>query len=357
MHPVLFKIPGLDWPVRMFGLFIIDAFFVASLWVQWHAARKKDPGFAAEEGLNRVFRLLLGGIVLSRILWIAAHAFVGLGWSAVVIGTLVVDYLLASVAWMKLTEAFRRHEKAKVEADFVFNLAFWLLLFGFIGARLFWIITTPRGRESFVEKPLEALFFIWDGGIVYYGGLLCAAGFGVWYLWWKDRKILALGDYLMAGVALTLFIGRWSCFAAGDDFGSPTDKPWGVIFPVDPNSQIPNTFDRPWQGTTALHPTQLYMSLNGLIIFLLLLPVLRKKKFDGQAVFLFLMLYPIGRSIVEIYRGDTGRGLYDLFGMQLSSSQIISIPVFVVAAFLYLRGWLKSRRADDVTARPEEAAV
>ena len=337
MHPVLFKLPFIDWPVRLFGLYVIDAFFIATLWAQWHWCRKADPAFAADEGIRKWFRNMLVGIVAYRVLVLAIP---GLGWSFRVLSVLAVDFVLSAIVWMKMTDAFRRHETARKEGDFVFNLGFWLLLIGFLGARIFWIVTTPSGRERFVDKPLEALFAVWDGGIVYYGGLLCAAGFGLWYLWWKDRRILEACDILVLGVALAIFIGRWSCLAAGDDYGRPAgDLAWGVVFPDVEATQIPFEY----RGKVPLHPSQIYMSLNGLMLFLLLLPVFLRKRFDGQVFFLFLMLYPIGRSIVEMYRGDEGRGLYDLLGFKLSSSQLISIPVFVISGILFLRGYLRSR--------------
>jgi prolipoprotein diacylglyceryltransferase len=68
-----------------------------------------------------------------------------------------------------------------------------------------------------------------------------------------------------------------------------------------------------------------------------------------------MMLYAVGRSIIELYRGDTGRGLYDIGGgLELSSSQLISIPVFLISLWLYLRGWLKASRESTAGAAPED---
>jgi phosphatidylglycerol:prolipoprotein diacylglycerol transferase len=159
-----------------------------------------------------------------------------------------------------------------------------------------------------------------------------------------------MGDILMAGVALTIYLGRWACFSAGCDYGQPTDLPWGLVYPVTDGSLIPHEY----QGTTALHPTQLYLSLNGLVIFAILAFVLARKRFDGQVIYLFLMLYPIGRSIAEMFRGDEGRGLYKVIGdFELSSSQIISIPVFLLALVLYLKDALRARRAAKREPAPE----
>lgn len=347
MHPILFRLPYLGWPVRMFGLYVIDAFFVGTLWIQWQYAKRKDKAFAETPGMTGAFVFLIGGIALSRVAWIA---FPGISWAVRVVGVLCVDYVFSAIVWVKLMGALKRHEKARQEADFLFNLAFWLLVVGFFGARLFWVITTPSGRNAFAETPLAALFAVWQGGIVWYGGLLCAAGFGVWYLWLKNRDILTVGDIVMPGVALSYFIARWACLSAGDDFGRPTKMPWGIVFPVNKFSQIPVA----WQGRVAIHPTQLYMSLDGLTIFIILAAVWKHRRFRGQVLYLFLMLYAIGRSVAEIFRGDTGRGMYTIVsGVQLSSSQIISIPVFLLALTLYVRGWLRSRRDRGNSSTPE----
>lgn len=335
MHPILFKLPGVDWPVRLFGLFVLDAFFLATLWAQWQMVRLKDPTIRDNEALTRRFRLVLIGTVISRVLFL----LLPIPWVATLVAILVTDFGLYFFVRAALNKA--SDEAAKKESEFLFNLTFWLLLIGFFGARLFWIITTEAGRETFPRAPLEALFAIWDGGIVYYGGLLCSAGFGVWYLWLKDRKILPIGDILVAGVALTIYMGRWACFSAGCDYGEPTDLPWGLVYPHTEGTLVPHQH----LGTQALHPTQLYLSLNGLVIFAILAFVLARKRFDGQVIYLFLMLYPIGRSFVERFRGDEGRGLYEVLeGFSLSSSQIISIPVFVVALLLYVKSAAKARK-------------
>jgi phosphatidylglycerol:prolipoprotein diacylglycerol transferase len=344
VHPILFRIPGVDWPVRLFGLFVLDAFFLATLWVQWQMAREKNPALEGDTTLTGRFRILIIGSVISRGVFLLAP----LPWSFTLVGVLLTDFALYFVA----RSAFVRvaDEPIKKESEFLFNLTFWLLLVGFLGARLFWILTTDAGRKLFPRAPLEALFAIWDGGIVYYGGLLCSAGFAIWYLWLKNRNIKATGDILMAGVALTLYVGRWACFSAGCDFGKPTDLPFGLVYPPAEGSLIPYEF----QGTTALHPTQLYLSLNGLVIFTILAFVLARKRFDGQVIYLFLMLYPIGRSFVEVFRGDEGRGLYKITdGLTLSSSQLISIPVFLVAFVLYVRASLVARRKRREAAAAE----
>ncbi len=344
MHPILFKLPFVDLPVRMFGLFIITAFYYGALWVQWKWACMQNPAFAAEEGLKKAFNRLIYILIANRLLF---GLVPGIPWPTRVICVLGVDAATGIYYWIIWRRALKAH--GREEADFVFNLCFWLLIFGFLGSRLFWVATTPSGRSTFVDSPVRALFYVWDGGIVWYGGLLLAAAFGIWYLWSKDMKPLDLGDVLIVGVAFALFIGRWACLSAGDDYGKAGDIPWALTFPPMEDTQIPERLIN-----VPIHPSQLYMSLNGLVLFLVTSWVLCRRKFNGQVLYTSMMLYAVGRSIIELYRGDEGRGLYDVGGgLQLSSSQIISLPVFLISLWRYLRGWLRSRREAETASPPE----
>jgi len=346
MHPILFDLPFIDKPVRLFGLFIITAFYYSALWAQWRWACMQNPGFAADEKLKKLFKVLIWFLLGHRLIFSLVP---GIDWTNRVLFVFGADALIGLYTWWVWRKALKAH--GREEADFVFNLAFWLLITGFLGSRLVWIASTPSGRDTFVESPLRAILFVWDGGIVWYGGLLFAAAFGIWYLWYKKMKVMDLGDVLIVGVAFALFIGRWACLSAGDDYGKPTDVAWALAFPMIRDTQIPaRLIDIP------IHPTQLYMSLNGLILFLVTAFVLERRKFHGQVVYLSMMVYSVGRSIIELYRGDEGRGLYDIGGgIELSSSQLISIPVFAISLWLYLRGWLRATRENKAMAASGES--
>ncbi|MHC4472517.1 MAG: hypothetical protein ACYS99_16325, partial [Planctomycetota bacterium] len=67
MHPILFELPVVGLPVRMFGLFIIDAFFLATMWAQWRYATLRAPEIRGDGGLAKSFRLMIGGAVVSRV--------------------------------------------------------------------------------------------------------------------------------------------------------------------------------------------------------------------------------------------------------------------------------------------------
>jgi len=126
--------------------------------------------------------------------------------------------------------------------------------------------------------------------------------------------------------------GRFGCFSAGCCYGKPTDMPWGVKFN---NSDL---VDSALRGIP-LHPTQLYEAGSLFILLMGLLWVFRRRVFDGQVSLVYFMAYPLIRSLIEIYRGDTVRGF--IVDGVLSTSQFISILLFL-GALIALRMRLKA---------------
>src|SRR5262245_6351783 len=140
----------------------------------------------------------------------------------------------------------------------------------------------------------------------------------------------------MPMVALGHGFGRLGCLAAGCCYGKPTDLPWGIVFP---EGSMPHaahqsagliSFGDP---ALAIHPTQIYESAFEIGIFLVLTLMRSRKRFHGQILLTWLTAYPIARSIIEVFRGDKERGIWFL---GLSTSQIISIGVAMVALAMYL---------------------
>ncbi|MFG0316167.1 MAG: prolipoprotein diacylglyceryl transferase [Planctomycetota bacterium JB042] len=226
---------------------------------------------------------------------------------------------LAFVVALWVASRHARRTK-QVDPEAIGDLLMWVMVGGILGARVLYCIV--HWKDQFAHQPLEVLK-IWKGGLVYYGGFLGA--FVAGWFFTKKRKIdfVTLGDICMPAVFLGQAVGRIGCFLVGDDYGKPApDLPWAVTFPDIPESLLPQAL----RGIP-LHPTQLYMLLQAFVIFLILAFVARRQSFRGQVFYLALILYPIGRSICEVFRGDNvERGIYH----GLSTSQWISIPLFLV---------------------------
>lgn len=238
-------------------------------------------------------------------------------------GTFIVLAFLVS-SWYVRRRAVQR---LGVDRDASFHASFVLLFVALGGARLFYVLLK---YDQFAARPMS-LFYIWEGGLVWYGGLVAAL---LWLAWYLPRKPELRGfaylDVLALGTCLAMFVGRFASFFSGENYGKVApDLPWAVTFPPHPYTQVP-----PALIGQPLHPTQLYHSLHGLVLFGLLLLLSRRKWGPGALAGLFLALYALGRFIIEIWRGDdAARGM--VIEGHLSTSQFISIPVFFLGVALF----------------------
>ncbi len=211
---------------------------------------------------------------------------------------------------------------AKMDPDKNADLAFWLLLYGFIGARVLFIITR---LDYFLSNPGD-MVKVWEGGLVFFGGLIAATGYAFYFFRKHNLNLWSMTDVFIPGVVVAHAFGRLGCLAAGCCYGRPTDMPWGIHL----HSEL---VDETLRGLP-LHPTQLYESSSLFILYFGLLYIFKNKRFDGQVGLTYFMIYPIIRSIIEIYRGDSIRGF--IIDGVLSTSQFISILIFAGALFMLL---------------------
>ncbi len=207
--------------------------------------------------------------------------------------------------------------REKISPDKIADLAFWCLVSGLAGGRILFVITR---WEYFSEHPMDILK-IWQGGLVFFGGLIGATLTALIILRAQKLSFWRVADVMLPGLTLSHVFGRFGCFGAGCCHGSATDVPWAVKL----NSELVE----PALRNVPIHPTQLYESFSLLLLLGILLIVFRRKKFDGQVALTYFMLYPILRSVIEVYRGDSIRGF--LIEDVLSTSQAISIVVFLAA--------------------------
>jgi phosphatidylglycerol:prolipoprotein diacylglycerol transferase len=211
-----------------------------------------------------------------------------------------------------------------LDVEKILDLTFWALFVGFLGSRILFILTR---LSYFVQDPL-GIFKIWEGGLVFLGGPIAGIPFVVWYVRRHKLPVWKVMDCLTPGLVIAHAMGRLGCLSAGCCYGKPTGTSFGIRLYSD-------LVDRHLQGIP-LHPTQLYESSSLLILFISLLFVFRKKLFDGQVALTYLLVYPIIRSVIEIFRGDIIRG-FVIEGV-LSTSQFISIVIFLSAAIvMYFR--------------------
>ncbi|HLD74089.1 MAG TPA: prolipoprotein diacylglyceryl transferase [Bdellovibrionota bacterium] len=223
----------------------------------------------------------------------------------------------------------RQAHREGISSNTIVDLGFWSLLWGIVGARILFILTT---LHEYKEYPLE-IFYIWKGGLVFYGGLIGGTLALIYYCKKHKLNLWQVMDLGALGVTFTHMFGRMGCLAAGCCFGHPTTLPWGIIFHKE------ESFARPLH--TPLHPTQIYeIVFLGLLFLFFYFYLARNKKFQGQVVLTYLSLYGVARFIIEFFRGDDIRGF--VIPNLISTSQFVSIIIFLISlAFLVNRLYKK----------------
>src|SRR6185436_2658953 len=229
--------------------------------------------------------------------------------------------------------AGRLAERDGVPRQKIYDLSLWMLLAGLIGSKILMLFTEPEYRENPLQ--LLSLDFLRSGG-VWYGGLIGGVVAGYLMMkryhlpWWKTA------DAFAPGLAIGNFFGRQGCFAAGCCWGKPTTLPWGVKFTELGHEITGVPLD------VRLHPTQLYESFAMLLVFFFLLRLHKRRRFSGEVILTYALLYSIIRFVIEFFRGDP-RG--DVFGLTsltgLSTSQLISLVVGTAALVLLILRWRK----------------
>jgi phosphatidylglycerol:prolipoprotein diacylglycerol transferase len=227
-----------------------------------------------------------------------------------------------------LTVVFRLARLRGLDPDQMWNLGGLAAFSGIVGAKLLLIILSWR---DYVDNPGRIFSFatLQSGG-VFSGGLLLAILSCWWYMRHQKIPFLSAADVFAPGIALGHAFGRIGCLAAGCCYGRATTMPWGITFT--------NTWAHEFSGTplgVRLHPTQLYEFFAELINFAFLYWLCKRKRFEGQIIALFMIVYGTERYIFEFFRGDPGRG--EFFGSLITGTQIIALGLVVCGFVIYLR--------------------
>ena len=214
-------------------------------------------------------------------------------------GILIVLGALAG-AYVASREAKRRGW----DPDHIWNALFITLVLGIIGARLYHVLTpSPSSGLSiayFLSHP-EYIVATWQGGLGIYGGI--AGGMLGFYLYTRFNHLdfWRWADVAIIGLPVGQAIGRWGNFVNQELYGRPADLPWGIY--IDPAHRYPG-----YEAYSRFHPTFLYESLWSLGVFLVLIYMSRRwgeRLLKGELVCVYLVLYPLGRILVEFYRLDS----------------------------------------------------
>lgn len=214
----------------------------------------------------------------------------------------------------------RRATEHGFNPEHVWNGLIWAIIPGLIGARIYHILTPSPSSglslQHYLENPLQMLD-IRNGGLGIFGGLV-GGGIGM-YVYARRHKqpLLRWFDLTVPGVVLAQAIGRWGNFVNHELYGAPTTLPWAIYIP--PNKRVTAVAQY-----ETFHPLFLYESLWNLAscgLLLLLERRFRERLRDGDLFFVYLILYSIGRFMLDFLRLDSNG-----FG-PITTAQLVSLAI------------------------------
>jgi len=213
----------------------------------------------------------------------------------------------------------------EISVDSICDLSFLLIIWGIIGARLYYVILDYK---YFLRFPLE-IPAVWNGGISIQGAVLGGIIAALFYSKKNNINFLKYADLFVFGLVTGQIIGRWGNFFNSEAFGLPCDLPWKLYIPYS---------SRPleYKMYEYFHPAFLYESILSLIILFILYFILSKctKRIDGVIFYSYIILYSIARILVETIRTDSVLNIYNIHIAHITA------VFFIIAAavgILYLR--------------------
>ena len=229
--------------------------------------------------------------------------------------TAALGFLLA--LFISLKEA----EKKNIAEDDIWNIMILALINLVAGSKIFYLIS-----NSGLSVDPEEIFNL-AGGFSLLGGIISALAAGYIYAKFKKISVCKLADVLTPGAIVAITTVRLGCFLVYDHVGKITNLPWGMAY-IDGSIR---------------HPVSLYLAANGIMAFILILYLKRKKLNDGILFLAFALYYSITRFIFDFARCND-LDLCDARYMELSATQFIllfSVPVLLLLFF-------KRRKKKDV---------
>ena len=226
-----------------------------------------------------------------------------------------------------------RAKRKGLSADTVYSLGIVALIFGFIGAKLLFLLVEWK---FFIENPLRALS---GQGFVLYGGIVGGVAAAIIYCRIKKLRFIRYFDLTAPSISLAQGFGRIGCFLAGCCYGRETDSAFGIVFHH--SLYAPNG--------VRLIPTQLMSSAGNFIIAAILFLYGRKDRKAGRVGAMYLILYSVGRFAIEFFRADY-RGSIGI----LSTSQFISIITLAIGIGLFFMDKLPFIRKRSGGSGPED---
>ena len=239
--------------------------------------------------------------------------------------------LLATAVIVALWTVRRRGDNAGMDGARLVDFGLWLVIWALLGAKLLLVLVElPR----YLANPGEILGTVRAGG-VFLGGFLAAITAAVVLLRRYKLPALPTFDVIAPSLSLGQAIGRIGCLMAGCCWGSSCSLPWAITYT---NPIAAENLGTPLHAP--LHPFPVYSSLFNFGLYLVLAALYKRRPAPGRVFATYLVLYGIGRFLLESTRGDAARGF--VLGGALSTSQLISLGLIITGSGLHL--WVSRHR-------------
>lgn len=248
------------------------------------------------------------------------------------IGTYPIHWygiLIALGLVLALLYASRRVKDFHITLDDLTDVVLWGVVFGIVGARLYYVLFYGTTSGYFWQNPLK-IFAIWDGGLAIYGGVIGAFASALVVCRLKKINPLPFFDIAGLGFLIGQGIGRWGNFVNREAFGAKTSLPWRMV--VDSSG-------------IGYHPCFLYESLWCALGFVLLHFYSKRRKFNGELFLMYVAWYSFGRFFIEALRTDS------LMLGPIRVSQLLAALLFVASAVTLVVVYSKLRTKQEEDAK------
>ena len=227
-------------------------------------------------------------------------------------------------------------KRLKYDTEIASDIIFWAAIGGVLGAKIYYLI---ENLDRTINDPAGMIFR--GSGLVFLGGLIGSTTCVTVILNKRKLPWFVFADVIAPLIMIGYAIGRLGCFLVGDDYGLPSTLPWAVSFPngLPPTTVSSFSLYYPWIDTSdftseiiTVHPTQLYESFAGFVIFMILWKMRSKIIIPGSLFFSYLVIAGIERFCIEFIRTNE-KYLFDIF----SGAQIISVIMVCIGSYFLLR--------------------
>lgn len=216
-------------------------------------------------------------------------------------------------------------KKYGVSVDNIWDIAFWGLIFGLLGARIYYVAFDP----GCLDGNWLNFFKLWEGGIAIYGAVIGAVLSTFVYCRLHKLPVLKVFDVCTPGLLIGQCVGRWGNFVNAEVYGDVTTLPWRMTI----------------NGGMGVHPLFLYESLWNLLGFILIVLFRDKKKADGQIFFSYCLWYGVGRLFLEGMRQK--EYILYLIPNKLGISQLVAIIAIISSAIILVYLSKKDKKTEN----------